>query len=63
VLLEAVEPFDLYMGPNIPPGTRSIALRLRFRAIDRTLADSEIDPLVKRILQRLESEHGIRQRA
>jgi phenylalanyl-tRNA synthetase beta chain len=62
-LLEAAEPFDLYSGTGVAAGSRSIAFRLRFRALDRTLADAEIDPLVKRILQRLETEHGIRQRA
>jgi phenylalanyl-tRNA synthetase beta chain len=62
-LLEAAEPFDVYSGPGMPAGARSIAFRLRFRAADRTLADAEVDPLVQRILQRLETEHGIRQRA
>jgi phenylalanyl-tRNA synthetase beta chain len=63
VLLEVAEVFDLYSGKSVAEGTRSIAFRLRFRAADRTLTDAEVEPVVKRILQRLESDHGIRQRA
>lgn len=35
--------FDLYTGRELPPGKRSLALSLRFRADDRTLTDSEIN--------------------
>ena len=55
--------FDVYSGQGVPAGSRSLALRLRFRAADRTLTDAEVDPVVKHILQRLESAHGIQQRA
>ena len=61
-LLENVEPFDLYRGKGIPEGTRSIAYRLRFRAIDRTLTDAEVDAVVKRTLSRLQEEHGVERR-
>ena len=61
-LLESVEPFDLYRGKGIPEGTRSVAYRLRFRAADRTLTDVEVDAVVKRILAKLENEHGVERR-
>ena len=61
-LLENVEPFDLYRGKGIPEGTRSVAYRLRFRAIDRTLTDAEVDAVVKRTLSRLQEEHGVERR-
>ncbi len=62
MLLESVEPFDLYRGPGMPEGTRSIAYRLRFRAPDRTLTDAEADTAVKRILAKLKDEHGVERR-
>jgi phenylalanyl-tRNA synthetase beta chain len=62
-LLEAVEAFDLYTGPGIPEGQRSIAWALRFRAPDRTLTDAEVDAAVARVLQHLNDELGVRQRA
>jgi phenylalanyl-tRNA synthetase beta chain len=41
-LLESVRMFDEYRGSQIPAGNKSLAFALRFRAHDRTLADSEV---------------------
>jgi phenylalanyl-tRNA synthetase beta chain len=62
-LLEAAEPFDVYAGPGVPEGTRSVAVRLRFRAPDRTLTDREVADAVKRVLRRLTEDLGVQQRA
>lgn len=62
VLLESVEIFDLYRGEAVPPGVRSIAYRLRFRAPERTLKDREVDRAVSKILGRLKEELGVEQR-
>ena len=40
-LLESVRLFDVYEGPQVPAGKRSLAFALRFRAPDRTLDASE----------------------
>nr|ABP46006.1 phenylalanyl-tRNA synthetase beta subunit [Mycolicibacterium gilvum PYR-GCK] len=40
-LLEDVRIFDVYTGPQIGDGRRSLALALRFRASDRTLTEEE----------------------
>ncbi|HSJ09733.1 MAG TPA: phenylalanine--tRNA ligase subunit beta, partial [Longimicrobiales bacterium] len=62
-LLETVAPFDLYAGKGVPEDRRSIAVRLRFRAPDRTLTDAEVDTVVRRVLQRLNDDLGVEQRA
>jgi phenylalanyl-tRNA synthetase beta chain len=41
VLLEEVSLFDVYTGPQIGPGRKSLTLALRFRATDRTLTEDE----------------------
>ncbi len=41
-LLESVELFDVYRGPSVAEGSRSLAFHLRFCAMDRTLTDEEI---------------------
>ena len=41
-LLESVELFDVYRGPSVAEGSRSLAFHLRFCALDRTLTDEEI---------------------
>ena len=41
-LCEEVRLFDVYVGPQVPEGHRSLAFALRFRAPDRTLSTEEI---------------------
>jgi phenylalanyl-tRNA synthetase beta chain len=41
-LLRAAEVFDLYRGEQLGEGRKSLALRLEFRAPDRTLTDEEV---------------------
>jgi phenylalanyl-tRNA synthetase beta chain len=40
-LLEDIALFDVYTGPQIGEGHRSLTLALRFRATDRTLTEDE----------------------
>ncbi|TPG32156.1 phenylalanine--tRNA ligase subunit beta [Mycolicibacterium hodleri] len=40
-LLEDVRIFDVYVGPQVGEGNKSLALALRFRAPDRTLTEDE----------------------
>jgi phenylalanyl-tRNA synthetase beta chain len=61
-LLESVHPFDLYTGTGVPEGMSSVAWRLRFRASDRTLTDTEVDGSIERVLQVLEEKLGVRRR-
>ena len=42
-LLRAADVFDLYEGPQLGEGKKSLALALEFRAADRTLTDEEVD--------------------
>jgi phenylalanyl-tRNA synthetase beta chain len=44
-LLESIELFDVYRGPSVADGARSLAFRLRFCALDRTLTDQEVGAL------------------
>lgn len=55
-LLEEVSVFDLYEGAQVSAGKKSIALRLSFRAPDRTLAESEINDLRELMLKRVCAE-------
>ncbi len=44
-LLASVDLFDVYRGPGVAEGCRSLAYRLRFQAADRTLTDTEVSTL------------------
>jgi phenylalanyl-tRNA synthetase beta chain len=41
-LVESVRLFDVYEGPGLAGGTRSLAYTVRFSSIERTLSDAEI---------------------
>jgi len=49
--MEGVEIFDLYTGPNIPPGQKSIAVRVRYRSSERTLTDDEVNRFHQRVVE------------
>jgi phenylalanyl-tRNA synthetase beta chain len=52
-LLRQVRLFDLYRGPSIPPGTKSLAYTLAYQAEDKTLIDREVDRAHRKIEDRL----------
>ena len=52
-LLRSVTLFDIYRGVGILPGMKSVAFSLVFRAENRTLADSDIEPAMDKILAAL----------
>ena len=40
-LLESIRLFDVFTGPQVGEGRKSLAFALRFRAPDRTLTEAE----------------------
>jgi phenylalanyl-tRNA synthetase beta chain len=59
-VLEAVEAFDVYTGPQVPEGHKSIAFSLRFRSPDRTLEAREVEGILEEIRQGLRQRFGAR---
>ena len=57
-LLRSVRVFDLYHGEQVGEGNKSLALRLEFRAPDRTLTDEEVAELRAAIETQLGSIGG-----
>ncbi len=58
----AADVFDDYRGEGVPSGKKSLALRLRFRALDRTLTDDDVARIQLGLLKRLQREFGATQR-
>jgi phenylalanyl-tRNA synthetase beta chain len=52
-LLDRVKLFDVYRGEQLGDGKKSLALRLEFRAADRTLTEEEVTAVRARIEQGL----------
>jgi phenylalanyl-tRNA synthetase beta chain len=57
-LLRDVRVFDVYSGPQVGEGRRSLALALSFRAADRTLTDEDVTPARERIIAALSALGG-----
>lgn len=53
-ILESYELFDIYEGSQIKEGFKSVAYSITFRALDRTLEESDITAAMKKILNGLE---------
>jgi phenylalanyl-tRNA synthetase beta chain len=53
--LAALRPFDVYRGPGIPEGRRSVAYSLRLDALDHTLTDDEVAEIRRRCIDAVES--------
>ncbi|MCS7032018.1 MAG: phenylalanine--tRNA ligase subunit beta [Gloeomargarita sp. SKYG116] len=58
-LLQKVWLFDEYRGEGVPPGQRSLAFRLVYRAPDRTLTDAEVDAMQEQVRQALTQTYPV----
>ncbi len=56
--LRAVSLFDVYKGSPIPSGKKSVAFSLEFCSDEQSLTDTDIAPLMEKILKVLKSELG-----
>jgi phenylalanyl-tRNA synthetase beta chain len=61
-LVRAAVLFDAFEGGRLPEGKVSLAIRVTFRADDRTLTEAEVEDVEALILRRLESQVGARLR-
>jgi phenylalanyl-tRNA synthetase beta chain len=52
-LLESVRVIDEYRGKGLPPGRRSVAVRLVFRGRERTLRDADVEAVLSGVLTKL----------
>jgi phenylalanyl-tRNA synthetase beta chain len=52
-VLDDVSVFDVYTGPQVGEGRRSLALALSFRSPERTLTDEDVGPVRARIVAAL----------
>ncbi len=57
-LLESLQLVDVYRGPQVGEGRKSLAFRLTFRAPDRTLTAAEADTARDAIAEAVAERHG-----
>lgn len=61
-LLQDVRLFDVYEGPQVPTGKKSLAYHLSFQSPSKTLTDREVRRQRERILKQVERQLGARLR-
>lgn len=52
-LLRNIKLFDIYRGPGVPDGKKSMAFSLELRADDRTLTDADSEQVMEKVLTAL----------
>ena len=57
-LVRSAAVFDVYTGPPVPAGKKSLAFAISFQTPDRTLTDAEVSRQRQRIIERLRRELG-----
>ncbi len=62
-LLESVRLFDVWTGPPVPEGRRSLAFALRFRSPERTLTEQDTAAAREAAVALATQRHGAEQRA
>ena len=58
-LLRSIQLFDIYRGPGIAPGKKSVAFSLELRADDRTLTDEDTTGVTNSVLEKLKIDLGV----
>ncbi len=57
--IESVTLFDVYRGPQVGEGKKSVAFNITMRSADHTLTVEEADKTLKKVLTLLERELGL----
>lgn len=56
--LETIVLFDVYQGEGVPAGKKSLAIRARYRSLERTLTDEIVQKQHDKLIKILEKELG-----
>ncbi|WP_434778843.1 phenylalanine--tRNA ligase subunit beta [Neisseria sp. Ec49-e6-T10] len=49
-LVQEIALFDVYQGQGVPENMKSLAVKIRLQAMDKTLSDEEIDEVIQRLI-------------
>lgn len=61
-LIDRIEIFDVYEGKGVDQGCKSVAVNVVFQPFDKTLTDSDIETLCKKVVDIVSSKVGARLR-
>ena len=58
-LLRNIRLFDIYRGPQVGEGKKSVSLRMTLRAEDHTMTVEDAEKITKKVLFLLDKELGL----
>ena len=58
LMVTGVTLFDVYSGKQVPQGKKSLAFRVEYQSLGRTLTDDEVDAVLAETLDRLHKDLG-----
>ena len=56
--VESLDIFDVYRGPELPEGTKSVAILVLMRDTERTLTDEDSERIVAALLAAVNARFG-----
>jgi phenylalanyl-tRNA synthetase beta chain len=62
-LVASAQVFDVYEGPGVPPGRKSVAIAVTLQPRERTLTDAEIEAVIAKIVAEATKKTGATLRA
>jgi phenylalanyl-tRNA synthetase beta chain len=57
-LITAADVFDVYRGPGVPEGQKSVAIAVTLQPRDRTLTDAEIEAAIAKVVAEVGKKTG-----
>lgn len=57
-LLQSARVFDVYRGESVPAGKKSVAIRVHFGVIDRSLREDEVEPIAGKLIAAWKKQHA-----
>ena len=57
-IIQDVTTFDIYEGENIPKDKKSVAINVTLQSIDKTLSESDLDRVSKKIIDIVKEKTG-----
>ena len=57
-LIAAADVFDVYRGPGVPEGQKSVAIAVTLQPRERTLTDAEIEAAVAKVVAEVGKKTG-----
>ena len=57
-IIKNVKTFDVFEGQNLPEGKKSLAINVTLQSFNKTLTESDLDSISKKIIDKVKNKTG-----